>query len=233
MPHLVITGASRRLGLFLTDHYLKQGWTVAAITRSTSDELNNLACEQLSVIETDYDDLDALSTTVQAIAESPVDLLVHNASYFSKDETQPDAKATQLNKMFRVHVQLPMLLNTLLLPALRQSPNANIVHMSDIYTENPNETFSNYCATKAALHNLSQSYAKQYAPDIRVNSIQPGALAFLPDHSKEAKTAVLEKSLLQRESGFEPVAQTIDYFINNHFLTGISVKVDGGRALCR
>lgn len=233
MPHMVITGASRRLGLFLTNYYLGQNWSVTAITRTSSNELDNLSNGRLSIIEANYDELERLKDQLNQARASTVDLLIHNASYFAQDEDTLEAKTDQLNAMLQVHVQLPMILNDLLKEALLRSDNANIVHMSDIYTDNPSEDHSNYCASKAALHNLSMSYAKKYAPDIRVNSIQPGALAFLPEHSDDAKTAVLENSLLQRESGFEPVAQTIDYFIHNHFITGTSVKVDGGRAICR
>jgi dihydromonapterin reductase/dihydrofolate reductase len=158
---------------------------------------------------------------------------VHNASFFEPDKTDTSESLEQLNAMLQTHVELPFQLNNRLAEVLKRSANANIIHMTDIYVDNPNEAFSNYCASKAGLENLSKSFAKKLAPHVRVNTIQPGALAFLPDHSDEAKTDVLEKSLLKIEAGFEPILKTIHSILDNPFITGTAIKVDGGRSICR
>jgi dihydromonapterin reductase/dihydrofolate reductase len=69
------------------------------------------------------------------------------------------------------------------------------------------------------------------APNVRVNSIQPGPLLFLPSHSEADKKKVLDNTLLPIEAGFAPIAKTIDYILNNHFVTGAHHKVDGGRSI--
>jgi dihydromonapterin reductase/dihydrofolate reductase len=83
------------------------------------------------------------------------------------------------------------------------------------------------------LENLSKSFAKKLAPKVRVNTIQPGALAFLPEHSEDAKTVVLQNSLLKIEAGFDPILRAIHSIIDNPFITGTAIKVDGGRSICR
>lgn len=233
MPHMLVTGGSRRLGLEITRHFLDRGWQVSVLTRATSDELNSLRGPTLNILEVgEYSQTNVLNA-IAPLQDSPLDLIVHNASLFEEDTSDPGDAVAQLERLMAIHVSLPMLINTHLESALKQSENANIVHMTDIYALNPTEVRSRYCASKAALENLSLSFAKKLAPEVRVNTIQPGALMFLPEHDDTAKGQVLEQSLLKIESGFKPVLQTIDFFIENPFITGTAVKVDGGRAICR
>jgi dihydromonapterin reductase/dihydrofolate reductase len=233
MPHIVITGASRRLGLFLSQAFIKQGWNVTALTRSTSDELSQVDSPNLNIIEVDYSDPEHLANACADIATNGLDVIVHNASYFAPDETGSAASLNQLKAMTRTHIELPLQLNSLLAEALAASDNGNIIHMTDIYVDNPNEEYANYCASKAGLENLSKSFAKKLAPKVRVNTIQPGALAFLPEHSEDAKTVVLQNSLLKIEAGFDPILRAIHSIIDNPFITGTAIKVDGGRSICR
>ncbi len=233
MPHMVITGASRRLGLFLTEQFLLADWRVTAITRSPSDALLGLAQSNLRLVSADYSHTENFAALVQKIGEDTIDLLFHNASYFAPDAEETSEALDQMDQMLKTHVALPMFLNNALTGQLKQSANANIIHMTDIYVDNPNSRFSHYCASKAALENLSKSFAKRLAPEVRVNSIQPGALKFLPEHSDAAKQAVLSAALIQQEAGFEPIYQTIQFILNNPFITGTAIKVDGGRSICR
>lgn len=230
MKHILITGGSRRLGLSLTKHFIELGWQVTVLTRSISEELAVLDYKQLTVLKIDYTDLGGIAEQCKHLLSTPLHALVHNASIFINDEKIGESGFEQL---FNIHMKLPAFLNNLFADALKQTGDANIVHMSDLYVDNPQESFSYYCASKAGLENLSKSFAKKFAPEVRVNTIQPGALKFLPDHSEVAKQAVLDGSLIPIEAGFEPIVQTIDYLINNPFVTGTSIKVDGGRSLCR
>ncbi|WP_394391056.1 SDR family oxidoreductase [Shewanella woodyi] len=108
-----------------------------------------------------------------------------------------------------------------------------VVNMTDIYADNPSHQHSLYCSTKAGLENLTRSFAKKFAPGIRCNSIMPGPLKFLPEHSQAQKEQVLNATLLPFEAGFNPVFQTIEFILANPFVTGTAIKVDGGRSICR
>lgn len=227
---ILITGGSRRLGLTLTEHFLSLGWQVFVLTRSASEELKQLEQTNLRILYADYSDLESVKQVCQPLIDEPLHAIVHNASIFLKDE---EVGLDGLDSLIHIHMKLPAFLNNLFTPALKSSGDALIVHMSDLYVDNPSERFSYYCASKAGLENLSKSYAKNLAPEVRVNTIQPGAVKFLPSHSEAAKKAVLDGSLIPIEAGFEPIVQTIDYFLNNPFVTGTSIKVDGGRSLCR
>ncbi len=248
-PVIVVTGASRRLGLFLCEQFLKSDYAVVAITRYSSEALESLKkvgdidifqlgveSEALKGEETQDSQIYTLTVqaTIQSIREkySRISALVHNASKFGKD--QEHFSFDEYLSFFQIHMALPAQLNEGLQTHLyNEDEPGNIIHITDIFSENPNPIFALYCSTKAALENLSKSYAKKFAPGIRVNTIQPGPIQFLESHTEEAKKKVLQETLLQFEGGFMPVFQAVCTIIDNPYITGSTIKVDGGRALGR
>jgi len=231
----VVTGASRRLGLFLCEHLAQDGYHVLALTRSSSEALMSLsarcAVEVIPVGAYQADDLDEhLDTLLSRYAA--IDLLIHNASVFEKDGEVFDFE--RYRSLFEVHMALPAQLNTRLRAALdNRAQPGNIIHITDIYADIPNADYAIYCSTKAALESLSKSFAIKFAPGIRVNTIQPGPIKFLPSHTDQVKNAVLNETLLGYEGGFAPIYQAIVSIVANTYMTGASIKVDGGRALGR
>lgn len=118
-----------------------------------------------------------------------------------------------------------------LLSATGDDPN--VIHITDIFAERPDPQYRTYTAAKAGLDNLALSYAQLWAPTVRVNRLQPGPILFLPEHSEEHKRKVLANTLLQREGGLQPVLDAIHLLINNAYMTGAVIKVDGGRFLAQ
>lgn len=232
--NIVITGASRRLGLFLTEQFLKRGDNVIAVTRSPSQDLQRLDCDRLKVVTLtgDYD-----ASTAQQLVEQVsslitcVDVVIHNASVFKSDQDVEHDLTHHYAALFNIHMAFPAQLNIGLHPLLVRSQDACIVHITDIYAENPKTDFALYCSTKAGLENLSKGFSKKFAPDVRVNTIQPGPIQFLPEHSEEQKASVLSQTLLKKEGGFEPVYIAVKSLIENPFMTGASIAVDGGRSI--
>jgi dihydromonapterin reductase / dihydrofolate reductase len=231
---VLITGASRRLGLYLTQAFLEQGCKVIALTRNASAELDALSSDNLHILLLDYNSETSLAAAIGSIRDQydALSLVVHNASLFEKDAAHRDDLCGFYDELYRVHMRLPAYVNEALAPLLyNESHPGCIVHITDIYADNPNREFGLYCSTKAALENLTKSFAKKFAPGIRVNSIAPGPLMFLPSHKEDEKKTVLEQTLLPGESGFEPILQGIRFIVDNQFVTGSSVKIDGGRSV--
>lgn len=233
---VVITGASRRLGLYLCEKFIADGWAVVAISRKTSKELAALSCEDIEFIEIgDYQEKNIRVACEHIRQHYPrVSVLIHNASVFGKDLASDEFDISHYQQLFELHMAVPAQLNLGLKSLLfnEESPGC-IVHITDIFAENPNPAYALYCSTKAGMESLSKSFAKKYAPGIRVNSIQPGPIQFLPAHSKEQKQKVLSETLLSFEGGFLPMFQAVTSLIDNSYITGAALKVDGGRSLGR
>ncbi|MDF3124393.1 SDR family NAD(P)-dependent oxidoreductase [Rheinheimera sp. 1928-s] len=228
MKTAVITGTSRRLGAYLAEKLSAEGYQVFGLTRQLNPEQ-----QYLTQIVVDYQSADSVMSAIHQLQQqNSIDLLIHNASLFEKDELHAHDSIQFYQALFAVHMQLPALLNQHLAPQIATTQGCGlIVHITDIYSENPNPAFSLYCSTKAGLENLMKSAAKAYAPKIRVNSIQPGPIMFLPEHSNSEKQQVMQQTLIAEEAGFEPIFQGVRFLIDNKFVTGLSLKIDGGRSL--
>lgn len=229
MKTAVITGTSRRLGAYMAEKLSAEGYKVFGLTRQLNPQQNYLT--QLVV---DYQSADSVLAAIKQVQQEAgsIDLLIHNASLFEKDELHTTDTVAFYQALFAVHMQLPALLNQQLAPQIAATEGGGlIVHITDIYSENPNPVFSLYCSTKAGLENLMKSAAKAYTPKIRVNSIQPGPIMFLPEHSNSEKQQVMQQTLIAQEAGFEPIYQGVRFLIDNKFVTGLSLKIDGGRSL--
>ena len=106
--------------------------------------------------------------------EPRLDLLVNNAGAF---ETAALAKVTaeQWDSMFSTNTRAPMLVAQAALPLLQGSPQGGrIVNLGSLGGLHPWITHAHYCASKAALHMLTQTMAKAWAPQVAVNCIRSG-----------------------------------------------------------
>ena len=230
MPTALITGASRRLGLYLCEHLLDDGWQVYGLTRSASSELKSLARDALHIYELErYEPASVERACAELSAEiGELTLLLNNASIYEPDESRADF----YEALFFIHMQLPAMLIDAFSGILKRS-RGNIVSITDIYADNPNADYNLYCSTKAGLQALTLGCAKKLAPQVRANCIQPGPIKFLSEHDEDYKKQVLAETLLQSEGGFDPIYKTLKFILDNPYLTGTCIKVDGGRSLVR
>jgi len=236
MRTIVITGSSRRLGLFLVEKFLSMGDRVIAITRSPSRDFHPINSEHLHLIQVaSYDQLGITKAMqeIETLADR-VDLLINNASMYDADPESIEDLESHYLSLFNVHMLFPALLITALKEQMYcESTPGVVVNITDIYADNPNPEYSLYCSTKSGLESLTQSFAKKLAPGIRCNSIMPGPIQFLEQHTEQQKSAVYKETLLPFEGGYMPVFQAVTFLLDNHYVTGTSIKVDGGRSICR
>jgi dihydromonapterin reductase/dihydrofolate reductase len=239
MKSILITGCARRLGFALVQHYLAKGDKVYAVTRALTEGLAHLQqthSPQLVIIECDQYNVDGGKKTIEALANVEIDVVINNASLYEDDEQQVDAMADKFQRFFDVHMLFPTVINEWFgqkYASVDAVGAKNVINITDIFADNPSKTSSHYCSTKAGLESLTKSLAKKYAPQLRVNSVQPGPVKFLPSHSQASIKKVLSETLLAAEGGFECLIETIEFIISNHYLTGVSIKVDGGRSINR
>lgn len=86
-----------------------------------------------------------------------------------------------------------------------------------------------YAASKAALDNMTRSFARKLAPEVKVNSIAPSLILFNEHDDAEYRQQALNKSLMK--TARREVIDTVDYLLTSCFVTGRSFPLDGGRHL--
>ena len=94
--------------------------------------------------------------------------------------------------------------------------------------------YAAYFPSKGAVASITRSLAVELAhrnPRIRVNSILPGPVMLPPDLSEEEKQEAVAGTLLKREGSPANIAQAVLSFLDNDYVTGVCLPVDGGRTL--
>ena len=230
MSHpILITGASQRIGLHCAERLLGEGQPVIISYRQERETVAHLREMGAVTIHADFaseagilefiDDLKAHTQHLRAI--------VHNASAWVADSAGDEAAAFQ--QMVNVHMLAPYLINLHCADLLRTSNPADIVHISDDVTRKGSAKHIAYCASKAGLDNLTLSFAARFAPSIKVNGIAPALILFNPDDDADYRYKSLAKSALGIEPGAEVIYQSLRYLLENPYVTGTTLTVNGGR----
>lgn len=227
----LVTGAGRRFGLALAHALLDEGYQVLAHYNTSKDGIDELEQRGAIGLQANLANLNDVHQLIQAVQQHcpKLHLLVNNASCFF-DNQRVDESDANLVAVLNVHTAAPYLLINKLQQQLTNA-EGSVVNITDIYVDSPSIDYIAYCAAKAGLASLTQAFAKKLAPAVRVNAIQPGPILFLPEHDSQHRKKVLAETPLSLEGGLEPMIAAVRFLRDNPFITGESIKVDGGRAL--
>ena len=182
-------------------------------------------------IRVDLSDPVAATRTIREQFQSPrLDVLVNNASLYEPAwlaETTPEI----MRRLMAIHYESPLLLAQAFAPMLRQS-RGHIVNMVDLLAKRPWPQFMPYCASKAALGNLTLSLARELAPDVTVNGIAPGVVEWPPKYPEAEKQKYLKRVPLQRPGTPEDAANLVHFLATGgNYITGQIIRLDGGRSI--
>jgi len=245
-PTAVVTGAARRVGRATALALAEAGLDVVITYRSSSDEAADAVgrIERHGVLAAaerlDLDDLDATEAFGERLAKEAtrVDVLVHNASIYGA--TPLDAlSAEDLLRHYRVNAAGPAMLTRALAGSLGASTlpgGGSVVAMCDIHAMGrPRKQHLAYSMSKAALAELVRSLARDLAPNVRVNGVAPGVVAF-PEAGRESDPELQRQYLsrvpLARSGAPEDAAATVRWLaLDATYMTGEIVRLDGGRWL--
>jgi pteridine reductase len=159
-----------------------------------------------------------------------LDLLVNNASIY-QEGTLASADVQQWRRMSAIHVESPLRLVQQLASVLRQS-RGHVINMLDMQVERPWPKYMAYCATKAALWNLTLSWARELAPQVTVNGIAPGVVMWPEGLAQEERQKYLERVPLGRAGDGNDVAELVHFLATTGtYITGQIIRLDGGRSL--
>ncbi|MCW8885313.1 MAG: dihydromonapterin reductase [Motiliproteus sp.] len=232
---ILITGVGKRIGLALARHIIASGHDVIGTYRSERPALQELRETGVKLIQVDlFDDQSIRSLMEQVLTQNKeLRAIVHNASDWLPDNSGL-SHAETFQKMMQVHAGAPYQINMALSELLENNQNgADIIHITDYIVETGSAKHIAYSASKAALQNMTLSFAQLLSPNIKVNAIAPSLIMFNPQDSDDYKVKTLDKSLLKIEPGEQVVVDAVDYILQNDYMTGRTLQLDGGRHLRR
>lgn len=236
---ILITGGGRRLGRHAAEAFADSGQPVIISYRTDRPELESLRAKGIVTLRADFSDQAGILDFIEHLKAETSSLraVIHNASDWLPDHNGVDnadlaETAEGFQRLFSVHMLAPMLINQACEPLLMAHDGArDIIHLTDAVVRKGSKKHGAYVATKAGLESLTQSFAARFAPDIKVNAIAPALVMFHPEDDAEYRQKALKKSALQIEPGADVITQTLRYILDNSYLTGVILPVDGGRSV--
>jgi len=233
---VLVTGAAKRIGRVLALALAERGADVAITYLSSQAEaeetVHALAAYDVDAlaIRCDLRNPEDIEQTVSAVINDlgRIDLLVNNAGIF-ESEALEDISVEQWDAMFTTNTRAPFLMAKAAHPHLCAA-KGRILNIGSLGGLHPWATHAHYCTSKAALHMLSKTMAKAWAPEISVNCIAPGMI--VQGEVDEAYEHFARKTPMQRNGTADDVAAAAIFFATApHFITGQLLAVDGGLGL--
>ncbi|OZG75163.1 dihydromonapterin reductase [Hahella sp. CCB-MM4] len=230
---ILITGAGQRVGLHCLRRLLEQGEQVAMTYHTERPVINELREQGVICLQADLSSPDSVEQLATRIRDEvgPLRALIHNASAWLPDREENTDYASVMQDMMQIHMMAPYLLNMRCRELLLQGrlPWSDIIHITDYVVEKGSDNHIAYAASKAGMANMSRSFAKRFSPEIKVNTIAPSLLMFNEGDSEEYRQKTLKKSVMGVEPGPDVVYQALCFLMDNAYMTGREINLDGGR----
>ena len=234
--HALVTGGARRIGRTIALELAEAGADVAITFLGSEDEaLATVAALKAAgalaiALRCDVREEASVIATVASAAEAlgGLDLLVNNAGAF-ETKVLEQISAEEWDAMFATNTRGPFLMARAAHAHLKAA-HGRIVNIGSLGGIHPWSTHAHYCTSKAALHMLSETMAKAWAPEISVNCVAPGMIVMGEINPAYEEFAL--KTPMERNGRAEDVAAAVMFFATGpHFITGQLLAVDGGLGL--
>jgi 3-oxoacyl-[acyl-carrier protein] reductase len=240
----IVTGGTEGIGRGIAEVLGRNGAAVAVTSRresavaATAKELADLGIDAIGVAA-DVRNESSVAALVTAVVErfGGVDVLVNSAggSFNESFERGPvmELRPEDLLEAYRLNVVGAFICSKAVVPELRRRPDGSIVNIGSMAAYSAARGMASYGATKAALHSLTRSMARELAPDVRINAVAPGHIDTPRTNARrdEAKRArQIAETPMGRYGTPEDVAAAVLYLVSPGagWVTGEVIRISGG-----
>jgi NAD(P)-dependent dehydrogenase (short-subunit alcohol dehydrogenase family) len=231
----LITGSAKRIGNELALHLAKNSWNLAIHYNSSKADAMALrdylkAMYPKQIFKVFYCDLsDKPESLISEVHKEfgHIDLLINNASVYSPSSIKETSVAL-LNEQMNVNFKAPFIL-------MRDYANlckkGIILNFLDTRITKFASDYAAYSLSKVALSHLTQMGALEFGPDIRVNGIAPGSIIAPLGADVNYLESRAALTPMKATGGMQAILKSLDYILDNSFLTGQILYCDGGEQL--
>jgi NAD(P)-dependent dehydrogenase (short-subunit alcohol dehydrogenase family) len=235
----LITGG-RRIGAVVATELARKGAHVAVVYRASRSEAEETAGalratgRRAVVIQGDLRQPEACSRVVEAAVTEfgRLDVLVNMASVY-REKALDELTVEDWEAQMSVDLRAAWLCSQAAIPHMRKGRGGRIVNFSDWVARSGRPRYPGYLpyyVAKAGVIALTEALALELARDqILVNAIAPGPILAPPGTSATETAAVEKATPLGRWGGEIEIAKTVIALVESDFITGETIRVDGGR----
>jgi pteridine reductase len=239
----LITGAGkRRLGSHVADALAERGYALGIHYRTSAVEADESVARyrargvEAVALQADLGDeksVDVLMASLQS-AFGRIDVLVNTAAVWKPKKLEA-VTAADVRMHFETNTLGTFLASQKAGLVMAQQPEGGcIVTFGDWAESRPYLNYAAYFPSKGAIPALTRSLAVELGtrnPRVRVNCILPGPVMLPPDLPAAERQEAIDATLVRREGNPSHIVQTVLFYIDNDFLTGVCLPVDGGRTI--
>lgn len=239
---LVTGSGKRRVGAAVADALARRGYAVAVHFRSSAAEAEATA-EQLraygvevATFQADLaDEVAVRRLAAEVVARfGRVDVLVNCAAIWESKPLE-DVTAADVRRHFDTNALGTFLMcQQVGLTMVTQPDGGVIVNIGDWAEVRPYQHYAAYFPSKGAVTAITKTLAVELGtrnPKVRVNQVSPGPVMLPPDLPEAEKREAIAGTLVKREGSPEHVAAAVLALVENDFVTGAVLPVDGGRTV--
>ena len=233
---VLITGSSRGIGLGVAKHLASQGHNVILNSRKEIDESILKEFEEYGVkVGTAIGNISDFNVAKELIDAAKaefgqIDVLINNAG-ITRDGLMMRMSEEDFNSVIQPNLNGTFNMCRHITPIMLKQKSGTIINLSSIVGVMGNAGQVNYAASKAGVIGLTKALARELSSRaIKVNAIAPGFIEtdMTDQLSDRVKDSMLTQIPLKRFGQVEEIAQTVDFLINNRYITGQVIEVNGG-----
>ncbi|WP_339935663.1 SDR family NAD(P)-dependent oxidoreductase [Vreelandella glaciei] len=230
----LVTGGATRLGRYFSEALADAGYDIALHVNRSREEAEEVASgirakgRECEIFHCDFlnDDLNVLLQSAKQRFPG-LSLLLNSASAY---EPAPIAGTdlAMLEAQFRVNMFTPLLLTRHFAEVVQEGQVINIIDNKVAYHQYP---YAAYLLSKKSLAEMTHMAALEFAPRIRINGLAPGVVLPASQRTSDYVQWRIEGIPLKRQGDPAHLVQALHYLLNNAFVAGQILFVDGGESI--
>jgi NAD(P)-dependent dehydrogenase (short-subunit alcohol dehydrogenase family) len=232
----LVTGAGLRVGAVIATALAHRGANVGVHYNRSREAAETVAARVRELgrtawlVSVDQAQWPAIEQACRELwdATGGIDVLVNSAAIFPRTPFEEITEA-DWDLVLDVNLKGPFAFARCLGLRMKARGRGKIINIGDTLGERIVPTLLPYGIAKAGVAAMTRGLARALAPEVQVNAIEPGAVLFPEGASEEHKIAVLKRIPLRRVGSPDDIARAVLFFIENDYVTGTVLPVDGGQ----
>jgi pteridine reductase len=233
----VVTGAAHRLGKAIALGLAEAGYAIgmhyfqsSEAARQTELELRALGVPVIP-LQADLTNESQIAAMFAQIEDQDhrLKVLINSAGVMQNGNLRT-LEAAEWDLTLSLNLRAPWLCARYA-AALMESEGGSIVNISDAGVERTWTGYPAYLVSKSGLEMLTRLLARTLAPKIRVNAIAPGLIIPAIDFPENEWLQLVKRLPLQQSGSGDDIVKTVLFLLNNQYITGQTVVIDGGYQL--
>ena len=239
---LITGGGKRRIGRHVAEALGRQGYELAIHYNTSAADAEEAVAEfqargvSAAAFQADLSDEQAVRAMVEQVLAQfgRIDVLVSTAAVWWSKRLEEVTAADVVGFFESNTLGTFLVCQQVGLAMVKQPEGGTIITFGDWATARPYVNYAAYFSSKGAIPTLTRSLAVELGtrnPRVRVNCILPGPVMLPPELPAAEREQAIKATLVKREGRPENIAQAVLYLVENDFVTGVCLPVDGGRSI--